>query len=234
MIMPDNDLLEKELYLEEEEEEEEAGDDSDEGEEGEEGEGEEGEGEEGEEGEEGGDEGEEGEDDEDEGEGEGEEDDPDKIEVGVKRPAKKKGKEEEEEDDDDDEGGDVDPEDKKTISKVVKKQTAELRQETQDLRDEISVNDVIAEEPELKKFKGAALKYMKVHTNLTAQDAMAIVSSGAQQKMGAKKERDAAKKSKSTKSGGSGSRPVKPGAIDWANEPLENMEKHIAKAKGQR
>lgn len=211
------------LHSEYEEEEEEGGEDGGEGNEEEGGEGEEGEDEGGKEGEEGEGEGEGDEEDEDSGEGE-DEVDPDKIEVLRKREQEEKDEEEE----------DVDEDDQKTIGKVVEKKTRELRQETQDLRDEMQVDSLVVETPELKKYKGAALRYMKVHTNLTAQDAMAIVSSKAQQKIGARKEREAIKKTSKTKSGGSSTRPSKGGAKDYSKMSDADMEVEIAKAKGQR
>lgn len=201
---------------------------SDEDEEGDEEEGEEGDdedkpkGEEGEEGEEG--DGEEGEEDEDDDDAEV---DPDKTKIGVKKKTSKKTQTDED---------DIDESDEATINKQVDKRTKPLVDKQQALEDQQAVDALIAETPELKKYRGQALKYMKhpSYKNVPAQRILNMLSAPDQQKIGAKKERAAAKKANESKGGGGSSlRKTNMGAKDYTKLSPEQMEKEIAEAKGQ-
>jgi len=60
-----------------------------------------------------------------------------------------------------------------------------------------------------------------------------LASSKDQQKIGARKEREASKKAKSTISGGSPARKPSGGAKDWDKASNKEVELQIARAKGQ-
>lgn len=154
--------------------------------------------------------------------------DPEDVKIGTKR--KVVATEEEEADDD------LDPEDQKRISKLVAKGTEKVIQRQQDLEDRQSVDALITATPELKKYRAVALKYMKnpSYSNIPADKIMAMLSFDDQQKIGARKERVAAKKAKDTQSGGSTHRASSGGAKDWARASLKDVEAQIARAKGQR
>ena len=151
--------------------------------------------------------------------GEEEDDDPEDIdpESRTTPPTKKKkdGEEEEEE---------VDPEDKARIDKIVddKLKAAGVG----DTRDQMELDAVIRENPELSKHRANALKYMKAHPSLVARDAMRIVSADDQQRLGAEKERKAAEKAKNTRGGGNSARQPKGAGKDWgAASPEEVADK---------
>jgi len=134
----------------------------------------------------------------------------------------------------DDEDDDMDPEDRARINKQVTRGNKGIIARQQQMEDNQALNNVIDQSPELKPFKGLALRYMKTHPNLVAKDAMAIASFGKQQQIGARKEREASKKAKDTQSGGSTHRTTSTGAKNWADASIEDVEAQIAKAKGQR
>jgi len=137
-----------------------------------------------------------------------------KIETRRKEQEKKKSKDGEE-----DEEEEVDPEDEVAIGKVVDKKTAELKKQILDQSNVVEVDALIRDNPELNKYRGVILKHMEhpSYSNIPARNIAAMVSSEDQQKIGAKKERDAAKKAKETQGGGSSARKTKGGEIDWAN-----------------
>ncbi len=144
---------------------------------------------------------------------------PEEIEVRTRTPKKKKKETTPEPEDDDD----VDPEDEEAIGKVVKKEIKPLQDQldaqtkrSQKLADEGEVDAFIRDNPEFSKYRANALKYMKAHPSLVASDAIGIVSSQDQQKIGAKKEREATQKAEESRSPGSSARKPKAGEIDWS------------------
>jgi len=145
-----------------------------------------------------------------------EDEDPEDVEPETRRETKKK--DDGKKDDDDD----VDLEDKKAIGRVVAEQLKKAG--VGDAKDQLEVDSQIRENPELGKYRANALKYMKVHPNLTARDAMRIVSAEDQQKIGAQRERDAAKKAKDTQGGGTTARKPSGGGVDWSKATKEEMD----------
>jgi len=130
---------------------------------------------------------------------------------------------EEKEDEDDD----IDPEDKKTISKIVDKKVGKLQ-------DEVEVNAFLVDKPEMAKYKPLILRYVKhpAYSNIPIKNIAAIVASEDMQKIGARKEREAQQQANNTKEGGRQKRGKSMGKIDWRTAPKEVVEKQIAKAKG--
>ncbi len=127
---------------------------------------------------------------------------------------------------------DVDDEDEKLIGKVVDQRLKQAG--VGDVKDQSEVDAYIRENPEYSKYRANALKYMKAHPTLVAEDAVLIVSGTDQQKIGAKKERDAVKKTKETKSGGSSARKPKGGGKDWGEATPAEMAAKKAEIHNRR
>lgn len=152
----------------------------------------------------------------------------DKVEVET-RTAKPQDDPKKEEDDED-----IDPDDEKTISKIVDKKlsgVSESLKQLQSLKDANEVDALIRTSPEYSKYREVALKYMAhpSYANIPAKNIMAIVASNDLQKLGAQKEREAAKKAADTKGGGDTTRDLPTGKVDWANMSKEQFE--IEKSK---
>jgi len=116
----------------------------------------------------------------------------------------------------------IDPDDEERINKVVDKRME--RAGMGETRDQLQVDAVIRDKPELASYRARALKYMKVHPTLVAQDAVAIVSNKDAQAIGAKKEREAAEKVNKTKSPGGTVRKVSGGGVDWSKATKEEVD----------
>lgn len=178
-----------------------------------------------------GDDGDKGEEDKDQEDEENEEEekpiDPEKITITTRR------SEEEGEDGDDEDDG-IDPDDKKTIGKIVDKRVGKLDKRIQDQQDEIDVNTFVLEKPEMSKYKPVILKYMKhpAYSNIPVKNIASMVASEDLQKLGAKKERIAQKNADDTKDGGRQKRSKDMGKTDWMTAPKEAFEKKIAQVKG--
>lgn len=154
-----------------------------------------------------------------------EEIDLDKIEPEV-RGTKPKQEADPKKGDDDDE---IDPDDEKTISKVVKKELGEVTEalkQLNQLKDANEVDSLIRNAPEYSKYREVALKYMAhpAYANVPAKNIMAIVASNDLQKLGAQKEREAQKKAADTKGGGGQSRTPTTGKFDWSTASKEEFE----------
>lgn len=152
--------------------------------------------------------------------------DPDEYEIGVRAAP---------EDTELDYGEDVDPEDAKTIGKIVEKQTASVKQQLQDTQDRIEVDAYLNENPELSKYRGVILKHMKhpAYRQIPVEKIGAMVASSDLLKIGAKKEREAQAKADATKTKGQTARQKGGGAMDWKKAPAEAVEDQIRKVKGQ-
>ena len=167
-----------------------------------------------------------------------EEIDLEKVEVETRGGKKKeeaggKGKGEDEEGEDEE----IDPDDEKTIGKVVKKQlsgvTAQL-EKVQKLTDEAEVTAFIQAKPEYGQYRGVILKYLAHpdYKNIPVHNIAAIVAAKDLQKIGAQKERKAAQKAKDTQGGGSTARKVG-GKIDWYTASKEDFERKKSEVLGQ-
>ena len=156
---------------------------------------------------------------------------PDDLEIKTKRKITKKNDDKDDSDDDD-----MDAEEAKRVQRMVDQQTQGIRENQQDFEDKQAVDSLIRETPELKKHRGVVLKYAKnpAYSNVPIKNIMDMVSGVDQQKIGARKEREAAEKVKKTQSGGSSARSASGGAKDWATASTKDVESQIARAKGQR
>jgi len=158
--------------------------------------------------------------------------DPEKVEIETrgaeppKKPEEPTGDEEE-----------VDPDDKKTISKVVKDELAPITEQlsrVKKLENQTEVNAFLAGKPEFNKYRGVILKYMDhpSYSLVPVQNIAAIVAAKDLQKMGAEKERQANQKAKETQGGGSTAR--KPtGKTDWLGASKEEFEAQKSKVLGR-
>ena len=153
-------------------------------------------------------------------------------------PKKKEDIKEEEELDEDE----IDPEDKKTIGKVVdrelkavKKQLSEQQQTTKTIQDQSEVDAFIVSRPEAKNYRTKMLTYMKAeHYNaLPAHVIYNIVAGDDLEKIGAEKERQAIEKANSTQTKGSSARPTGSGGKDWSKATTEEIAAKKAEIYGQ-
>lgn len=165
---------------------------------------------------------------------EDEEDDDEEFEPETRggKPAAKSSKKSEDSDEEEDDD-EIDPDDEKTIGKVVSKKlgpVAEALREVQDIKDQNEVNRFIRTNPEYAKYEDKALKYMQheAYRNIPVKNIMAIVAAKDLQKLGAKKEREAARTVSETKTGGSQARKQGSGKVDWANMPKDEFDKQKA------
>ena len=148
----------------------------------------------------------------------------------------KKGKEEEDEDEGEDEDEEITPEDEKTISKIIDKKTSGVLSKLQKIENQTDVDAFINSKPEFGKYRSAALKYMEhpAYSNIPVHNIMAIVASKDLQKIGAEKERKAAKDAAGTHSPGTTVRePGKGGKVDWSKASKEEVAAKRAEILGQ-
>jgi len=150
----------------------------------------------------------------------------------------KKDEEKEEEQEDDE----IDPEDKKTISKVVdkelkdvRKQLGEQQQATRNIQDQSEVDSFIASKPEAKTYRNKMLTYMKAdHYNaLPAHAIYKIVAGDDLEKLGAERERQAVEKANATQTDGSSVRPTGSGGKDWSKASSADIAAKKAEIYGQ-
>ncbi len=141
------------------------------------------------------------------------EEEPEDVEPETRTKSTEKPKDEKPEEEEED----VDPDDKATISKVVDEKLDQVTKDVRDTKDQIEVDAYIRDNPEYAKYRPLALKYMKnpAYNNIPARNIIAIVAGADQQKIGAKKEREATAKVKETQGGGTSARKPKAGEIDW-------------------
>lgn len=134
------------------------------------------------------------------------------------------------------EDDDLDPDDEKKISKVVKTQVSEAMKEVQAIKDQNEVNSFIRQNPEYAKYEAVVLKYMghEAYRNIPVKNIMAMVSSNDMMKIGAQKEREAAKKAKDTQGGGTQQRKPAGGKVDWKNATKEDFEAEKQRVLQQR
>ena len=132
----------------------------------------------------------------------------------------------------------IDPDDEKTIGKVVDrkiKPLAKLTEEIQAVKDRQEVDALINAKPEYGKFREAILKYAShpSYKDVPIHFIAAGLAAKDLQKMGAEKEREAQKKAKETQGGGQPFR--KPGGeqVDWSTVSKEAFEAQRAKVLGQ-
>lgn len=131
----------------------------------------------------------------------------------------------------------VDPEDEKTIGKVVDKKLKSVNEnikQIQSLKDQAEVDGYLRDNPQFSKYRGVMLKYMShpSYQNIPAHNIAAIIAAKDLMKIGAEKEREAQKKANDTKDGGTQMR-KQSGKVDWHNAPKTDFENQRAKVLGQ-
>lgn len=127
------------------------------------------------------------------------------------------------------EGEEIDPDDEKTIGKVVDKRLASISnqlKEVQRLRDETEVTSFLTTKPEYTKYRGVMLKYIShpAYSDVPIHNIAAIVAASDLQKLGAKKEREAQAKAKETQGSGSPARKPEGGKVNWQGATKEEFE----------
>lgn len=155
------------------------------------------------------------------------------VETRTKEPEEKpeeKGEEEEEEE--------VAPEDRKAIGQVVDDKLTDFRGKLEDVdkvKDQVEVDAYIRDNPDFGVYRGVMLKYLAhpAYKNIPVKNIAAIVGAADLQKLGAKKEREAAQKAKETQGGGTTVRKGIPTGIDWHTASKEEFEKKKAEVMGR-
>lgn len=132
-------------------------------------------------------------------------------------------------------GEDIDPEDVKTIGKIVEKQTESVKKQLQETRDRLEVDSFVAERPEFGKYKPVILKYLQhpVYSKIPVRNIASMVAANDLLKLGAQREREAQAKAESTKPIGNPVRRAESEATDWTKVSKEAFEAHKRKVLGQ-
>lgn len=126
----------------------------------------------------------------------------------------------------------VDPEDQKRISKIVEK---EVGGKVAQLQKQIAVDKYFGENPEFNKYRGAAEKYLNhpTYSNIPVKNIVAIVAANDMQKIGAAKERAAAKVVAETRVPGNNMRKTTPESFNWSTVSKEEFTAQKAKVLGR-
>jgi hypothetical protein len=153
---------------------------------------------------------------------------PDEIQIATRRPVTappSKPTEDEE----------VDPDDEKTIGKVLDRRLQSVNEQLREANDKIEVDSYLRERPEYSKYRNVILKYMKndAYSNIPVENIAAMVSVKDQQSIGAAKEREAALKASRTRSPGTTIRKPEGGAVDWFKATPEEIEEQKNKIYGR-
>ncbi len=153
-----------------------------------------------------------------------------KVEPEVKSTVQPPVKKEKEGEDDED----VLPEDEAAITKVVNKRIAPFENQVKQQQDVIDVNNLIVSRPEYAPYREQILAYAKhdAYKQIPIHNIAAIVTAKDQQKIGARKEREAQKKVAETKEGGTTARPVDGKKIDWHNATADDYKAKRAEVFG--
>jgi hypothetical protein len=161
--------------------------------------------------------------------------DPEKVKIKTRTEVKEEKKEEPEIDEEDE----IDPEDKKNIGKVVDDKLTDFTgklDEVQKVKDQQEVSDFVTDNPEFKPYKGVMLKYLAhpAYKNIPVENIAKIVAGEDLQKIGAKKEREAAEKAKGTQDTGTTVRKPTGGKVDWHTASQEAFQAQKDKVMGIR
>lgn len=160
---------------------------------------------------------------------------PEEYEPETRTPAEIKKEEEKKGDEDESE---VDPEDQKTIGKVVDermKPVTEALKQIQKVKDEQEVDAFLRVRPEFNKYREVMIKFVShpAYAQIPVHNIAAIVASKDLQRLGAEKERETAKKVAETKEKGGQVRKPGTGEVDWKTASKEEFEAQKAKVLGQ-
>lgn len=144
-------------------------------------------------------------------------------------------------DDDGGEGDDkdlegIDEDDKKTINKVVDSKMKKINETIQRQKDELELSTYIGEHPEMKKYRPVIEKYMAhpAYRKIPVANIAAIVSSKDAMKLGAQKEREAAKRAAETRDPGNNARKPGAGKQDWHKASKDDFEAKRREVMGMR
>lgn len=141
-----------------------------------------------------------------------------------------------------DEGGDVDPEDEKKINKLFDKRLSGLTKTQQETQRKLEVDQFLSRNPNgvanVDRYRDKMVQYA-THPNyqkLSPQELFNILAGPELMRIGAKKERDAAKRAKDTQVNNNSSRPAGGGGQkkDWSNASKEDFEAQKAAVLGRR
>jgi hypothetical protein len=132
----------------------------------------------------------------------------------------------------------IDPDDEKTIGKVVErrmKPVTEALEQLQKVKDEQEVDSFIRSKPEYGKYRDVMIKYVQhpAYANIPVHNIAAIVAARDLQKLGAEKEREASKKAQDTKGNAQPIHKVPGGKPDWSKASKEDFEAQRARVLGQ-
>jgi len=153
---------------------------------------------------------------------------------GGKKPEVTTIKKEEKADEEDDEDL-LDPDDQRKIGKFIDKRVGPIEEKLQQQRDELEVNAYLIENPTFAKYKPAMMKYIShpAYAQIPVQNIAAIVAAKDMQKLGAQKERDAARKAAETKNAGNTAKTIKTDH-DWRTASKEEYEAKKAEVLSRR
>lgn len=126
----------------------------------------------------------------------------------------------------------IDPEDEAKINKILEKRYGS---DINNLKKQVAIDSYFNAHPEYSKYRGAAEKYVNhpTYSKIPIHNIVAIVSSKDQQKIGAAKERAAAKEVSTTKVPGASVRKTTTGSTDWKKVSKDEFEAQKAKVLGR-
>jgi len=128
----------------------------------------------------------------------------------------------------------VDPDDEKTIAKLVTKQLDPVQKRLEQQSNLIEATDFIASNPDFSKYKDAIIKHMNhpAYKNIPVDRIAKMIAGDDLIKIGAAREREAVAKVALTKGGGSSSR-MAPGGKNWSTATKEEFEAQRASVLGR-
>lgn len=130
------------------------------------------------------------------------------------------------------EDDDTDPEDKARIEKIVDKK---IGGQITEIQRKAELDAFVSQNPEYAKYRNVIDTYKKHpdYSKVPLKNIAAMVTARDQQKIGAAKERDAAKKAAETKVPGGTNPPTDSQVKNWHEAPKEDFEAQRAKVLGR-
>lgn len=125
----------------------------------------------------------------------------------------------------------IDPKDREVIDKLVSSKLSPLKEMQLQALNKVEVADYVTEHPEFKPYKDRALKILNhpKYRHMPVEYAMYIAAGDDLMKLGAQKEREAAKEAGETNlSAGTPARQKMSGKIDWLSMPSDEFNKRKA------
>lgn len=129
----------------------------------------------------------------------------------------------------------VDPKDKEAVGKVVQEKMAPILERQEELNRKTEINAFLVENPSFTKYRESieAYKNHPNYKNIPVNEIARMVAAGDLMKMGARAEREAARKAASTQSKGSSARPAG-GTKDWGSAAKDDYLAKRAEVMGHR